>query len=101
MYAAVRQYELGAGSVNDLIRIIDDELADRMSGLPGFISYHVVATGQDEVVSLSLFRGEQDTLRSNELAADFASNRLQSFELNLTSALSGQVGVSRTGPSTP
>jgi hypothetical protein len=97
MYAAVRQYELGTGSVRELLRIIDDELADPMSKLPGFISYHVAATGEDEVVAISLFRGENDALRSNELAADFASRRLQSFELNLTSALSGEVGVSRPG----
>lgn len=95
MYAAVRQYELGSGSVNELLQIIDGELADRMSGLPGFISYHVAATGQDEVLSLSLFRDEQDALRSSELAAEFVSDRLRSFELNLTSALSGEVGVSR------
>jgi hypothetical protein len=77
------------------MRIIDDELADRMSELPGFLGYHVVATGPDEVVSVTLCRREHDAVRSNELAAHFASTRLQSFELNLTSALSGEVGVTR------
>jgi heme-degrading monooxygenase HmoA len=95
MYAAVRQYELGKGSVQELLQIIESELADRMSELPGFISYHVAATGGDEVVSLSLFRDKRDALRSNEVAAEFASQRLQPFELNLTAALSGEVAVSR------
>jgi hypothetical protein len=96
MYAAVRQYEMGAGSFRDLMQIIDSELAEVMSGLPGFVGYHVIASGDDEIVAVTLFREEQDAVRSNELASDFVRKRLQPFQLNLTSAMSGEVGVSRT-----
>ena len=96
MYAAVRQYEMGAGSVRDLMQIIDRELAEVMSGRPGFVAYHVIASGDDEIVAVTLFREEQDAVRSNEVASDFVRKRLQPFQLNLTAAMSGEVGVSRT-----
>ena len=98
MYAAIRQYEMGAGSVRDLMPIIDSELAEVMSGLPGFVAYHVIASGHDEIVAVTLFREEQDAIHSNEVASDFVSKRLQRFQLNLTSAMSGEVGVTRTVP---
>jgi len=96
MYAAIRQYEMGAGSVRDLMPIIDSELAEVMSGLPGFVAYHVIASGHDEIVAVTLFREEQEAVDSNGVASDFVSKRLQRFQLNLTSAMSGEVGVSRT-----
>jgi hypothetical protein len=98
MYAAIRQYEMGAGLVRDLMPIIDSELAEVMSGLPGFVGYHVIASGHDEIVAVTLFRDEQDAIHSNEVASDFVSTHLQRFQLNLTSAMSGEVGVSRTLP---
>ena len=98
MYAAIRQYEMGAGSVRDLMPIIDSELADVMSGRPGFVGYHVIASGENEIVSVTLFREEQEAVDSNAAASDFVGKRLQRFQLNLTSAMSGEVGVSRTVP---
>ena len=77
MYAAIRQYEMGAGSARDLMPIIDNELAEVMSGMAGFVSYHVIASGDDEIVAVTLFGEEQDAVRSNEVAADFVRERLQ------------------------
>lgn len=96
MYAAIRQYEMGAGSVRDLMQIIDRELAEVISGMAGFVGYHVFASGDDEIVAVTLFGEEQEAVRSNEVAADFVRERLQPFQLNLTCAMSGDVGVSRT-----
>lgn len=98
MYAAIRQYEMGAGSVSDFMRVVNEGLADTLSQLPGFIGYEVVASGSDEVVSVTTFEDEQSALRSNELAAQFVGEQLAQFELNLVSAMSGEVGVSRFEP---
>lgn len=96
MYAAIRRYEMGAGSVDDFIRIVDGAFADTLSQQPGFVAYHVIASGSDQVVSLTLFRDQESAVRSSDLAAEFVRERLQQFQLNLTSAMSGEVGVSRT-----
>jgi heme-degrading monooxygenase HmoA len=95
MYAAIRQYEMGAGSVADVMRIVNEEFADTLSRQPGFLGYEVVASGSDEIVALTVFQDEQSAVRSNDLAAQFVGERLAAFELNLVSAMSGEVGVSR------
>jgi heme-degrading monooxygenase HmoA len=99
MYAAIRQYEMGAGSVSDLLAIADDGLADKLSALPGFIRYEVIVSGNDEIVSVTTFEDEESAAHSNQVAAEFVRDHLQRFQINLTSALSGEVGVSRGAPS--
>jgi hypothetical protein len=96
MYAAVRQYEIGAGFVEDLMRTVGDGFADRLSSSPGFVSYHAIASGSDELVTISIFQDEASAIRSNELAAEFVREHLAAFQLNLTAHMSGEVGVART-----
>jgi len=98
MYAAIRQYELGAGSVTNFMRIVDQGIAETLASQPGFVSYHVLATGADEVVSVTMFDDEQGAIRSNEIAAEFVRDRLAPFQINLTAAFTGEVGVSRIQP---
>lgn len=93
MYAAVRQYEMGAGSVPAFMAAVDDGLAPELRSQPGFVSYQVIASGADEIVSVTIFEDEDGAVRSNEVAAAFVRDRLQAFELNLVSAMSGEVSV--------
>jgi hypothetical protein len=101
MFAAVRQYEMGAGFVSDFMRVLDAEFADILSRQPGFAGYYVIASGSDEFVSVSIFEDEDSAVRSNELAAQFVRDRLGEFELNITSEMSGEVGVTRVGSAAP
>ena len=98
MYAAIRQYEMGAGSLADFMGYVRDELGDTMAALPGFVSYCVIASGEDEIVSVTIFENEQGALRSSRTAADFVRDRLGPFQVNLTSTMSGEVGVWRSAP---
>lgn len=98
MYAVVRQYEVGAGSLADFMGYVEDELGDTMAALPGFLSYYVIASGEDEIVSATIFEDEQGALRSSRAAADFVRDRLGPFQVNLTSTMGGEVGVWRSAP---
>jgi hypothetical protein len=95
MYAAIRQYEMGAGFVSDFMRILDEGFADTLSRQPGFVGYHAIASGSDEIVTVTIFDDEESVVRSNELASQFVRERLGEFELNLASQMSGEVGVNR------
>jgi hypothetical protein len=97
MYAAVRQYEIGSGFVADLIRILNEGLASTLAQQPGFVAYHVIATGSDEIVSVTIFEAEDGAIRSNQLAAEFVRERLDEFQTNMTAEMSGEVGVHRLG----
>jgi hypothetical protein len=98
MFAAIRQYEIGAGSVRDVMNVVEKEFADTMAGQPGFVAYHVVASGSDEIVSVSIFQDESSAIRSNDLAAEFVRDHLGDFNANLTAGMSGEVMVTRPGP---
>jgi heme-degrading monooxygenase HmoA len=97
MFVAIRQYEMGAGSLEDLLQTTEEGLADALSALPGFVRYEVIASGSDEIVSVTTFEDEESVVRSNQVAAAFVRDHLQRFEINLTSAMSGEIGISRTG----
>jgi hypothetical protein len=97
MYAAIRQYEMGAGSVKDFMRVVDEAFADSVKNQPGFVAYHVIASGTDEIVAVTIFSDEDAAIRSNQMAAEFVRDRLAEFQPSLTSALSGEVMVSRPG----
>lgn len=102
MYAAIRKYELGAGSVDDFATKIDrGGLADALSSQPGFLGYHVVAsgvsmTGGEEIVAVTFFEDEETAAQSNVIAAEFVKEQLGEFALRLNSAMSGVIVVSRT-----
>jgi heme-degrading monooxygenase HmoA len=98
MYAAIRQYEIGVGSVRDIMDVVEKEFADAIAGQPGFVAYHVVASGRDEIVSVTIFRDEDSALRSNQVAAHFVRDHLGGFDINLTAGMSGEVMVTRGGP---
>jgi hypothetical protein len=95
MYAAIRQYEMGSGFVADLMPILDEGFANVLRGQSGFIGYYAIASGSDEIATVTLFDDEESAVRSNEIAAQFVRDRLGEFELELTSQMSGEVGVSR------
>jgi hypothetical protein len=97
MYAAVRQYEIGTGSVRDMMDIVEKEFADTLAAQPGFVAYHVIASGGDEVVSVTVFEDQASALRSNDIAAEFVRDHLGDFDVNLTAAMSGEVMVTRGG----
>src|SRR5215212_11002348 len=91
VYAAIRRYEMGAGSVDDFMAIVDAGFADTLSQHPGFVAYHAIAGGSDQIVSVTLFGDEESAVRSEHTAAEFVRDRLQQFQLNVTSAMRGEV----------
>jgi len=95
MFATIRQYELGAGSKDDFMRVVSHGLAERLRQEPGVLAYHVVGSRDDTIVSVTVFGDEEGSLQSHEIAADFLRDRLQQFQPNLVSAVAGEVGAAR------
>ena len=57
--------------------------------------YEVIVSGEDEIVSVTTFADEESAVRSNQVAAEFVRDHLAGFDLSLTSALNGEIGISR------
>jgi hypothetical protein len=95
MYASVRRYSMGAGSIDEVMHLADTELADRLTQELGFVDYQILDTGNGTIMSISIFDDEEQCLRSNEIAAEFVRDHLGPFQVTRTDVFGGEVMVSR------
>ena len=95
MYASIRRYRMGAGSMDDAMHLADTQLADRLAEEPGFVDYQVVATGDDTITSMTIFEDEEQCLASNDMAAEFVREHLGPFQIERLDVFGGEVMVSR------
>jgi hypothetical protein len=95
MFVSVRRYRMGAGSIDDLMHRVDVDFADALAQQPGFIAYQAVDCGDNEVMSITLFRDEAGAAESIELAAEWVKDNLGEFELERTEVIGGEAMVSR------
>jgi len=95
MYASVRHYTMGAGSLDALMHRVDEEFAPAISQEPGFVGYFALDTADATLETISIFHDNAFAEQSNELAADYVRENLGEFELTLTDVSGGEVLVSR------
>ena len=89
-FAAVRRYRLASGSVEELVKHAE-EFAWQLETLPEFYSYQVMDCGDGDIIAVSRFRQRTVAEQSDELAARFARNELQGFDLKRNEWLGGGV----------
>jgi len=95
MYASVRHYRMGAGSIYSLMHRVDAEFAPAISQEPGFVGYFALQTSDQTLEAISIFHDRASAEQSNELAADYVRENLDEFELTRTETNGGEVLVSR------
>jgi hypothetical protein len=98
MYASVRHYKMGAGSIDSLMHHVDEEFGPALTQEPGFVCYFALDTGDETVETVSIFHDKASADRSNELAAEYVRDNLSEFELTRTGVTAGEVLVSRVAP---
>jgi hypothetical protein len=95
MYASMRHYKMGAGSIDSLMHRVDEEFAPALVQEPGFVCYFALDTGEHTVQTISIFHDKNSAFRSNELSAEYVHDNLAEFELTRTDVVAGEVLVSR------
>ena len=95
MYASIRTYRVGKGSIDDLMHRVDRDLAESFAQEPGFVAYQVVQTGERTVASFTTFRTREQAEDSNDLAAEWVAEELAEFEVTRLGVVGGEVMVSR------
>jgi hypothetical protein len=95
MYANVRHYRVGAGSIDSLMHRVDEEFAPAISQEPGFVAYFALDAGDATVETVSIFHDKAAADASNELASSYVRENLGEFELTRTEVSGGEVFVSR------
>jgi hypothetical protein len=95
MFASIRRYRLGAGSMDELTRRVDDGFAEQISRQPGFVSYEFIDCGGAEIITVSVFREADEAEASRDLAQRWTEENLQDFEFARIESLRGEILVSR------
>lgn len=95
MYANIRHWRLEDGDMAEAMHRADEHFADRLAAEPGFVAYECVQCGDDELITLSIFRDRAGAERSAELAGDFVRAYLSDMEITRLAVYDGDVKVSR------
>ena len=95
MFASVRRYTVGAGSIDSLMRRVDEELAPAIDQEPSFVGYFALDTGDGTVETISIFHDKAAADASDELAAEYVREKLDEFHLTRTAVGGGEILVSR------
>jgi hypothetical protein len=94
-FASIRRYRLRSGSIEDLVHIVDETFADRISEMDGFEAYHVIDCGAGEIMSVSFFRDQATAEESDDRALQFVRDELGDFDIERTEIIGGEVAVTR------
>src|SRR5829696_7365337 len=94
MYAMIRRYRMGVGSIDDLMHKVDTQFADRVPEEVGAVLYMAIDTGDGTAMTVTLFEDEEAGRRS-EAAVVRVRESLAEFRVEEIDALAGEVMVSR------
>jgi hypothetical protein len=94
MYAIIRRYRMGAGSIDAMARRVDSEFADRVPEEVGAVLYTAIDTGDGTAMTVTLFEAEEAGRRS-EAAVVRVRESLAEFRVEEIGVFRGEVVVSR------
>ena len=86
-----------ANQVDEVARRVDENWVDQIRSMPGFISYHVVKAGSDQLVSLAAFATEENALQAAEASAEWVGAWLLDLDVEFLEMRQGPV-VAHAGP---
>jgi quinol monooxygenase YgiN len=96
MFASIRRYRLRAGSIDDLLHLVDTDFAETVQEMEGFLEYQVVECGNGEIVTITTFRDRRSAEASAEMAADWVRDTLAAqFDLDRLEGFVGEIAISR------
>ena len=93
MYASVRRYEMDPGSVDELMRRVEEGFVPIVSKAPGFIAYYALDAGDGVVDSINIFEDQAGAEESDRRAADWVKENVASLLPNPPEATAGDVRV--------
>ena len=69
MFMSIRRYRIGEGQRDEVVRMVDEGWTDHLRKEPGFLSYHLVATDENELISMTACLDEDTLSASSRKAA--------------------------------
>jgi quinol monooxygenase YgiN len=96
MFMSIRRYRVGPSQRDEVVRRVDEGWTDQLRSEPGFLSYHLVVSDPDELVSMTACLDEQTLARVVQKSAEWVGTRLMGMDVSLEDQRLGPV-VSHLG----
>ncbi len=97
MYASIRRYNMDPGSVDELMRRVNEGFVPIISQGAGFKAYYAIDAGDGVVASISVFETQAGAEESNRMAASWVKENLASLLPTPPEITAGEVGVHQAG----
>jgi hypothetical protein len=102
MYATIRRYTLKTGTKQDTIdqfkRRIEENFVPKLNEIRGLHHYGVLSTGNNELISISVFEDRQGAAESTRKAAEFVQKDPFKDQLSKPEVLEGELLILKEGP---
>jgi heme-degrading monooxygenase HmoA len=90
LFATIRRYE-GVGSIEVIALAAKEQFFPLFEKLPGFVSHTVVDTGDNTVMSLTIFQTQEQTEAGNAAVRDLVGQILSHVIPNPATIILGRV----------
>ena len=94
MFSAIRRYTVEQGTVEELIRRVQEGFVPIVRNMPGFMGYYLVNGGPDVLIAISVFDDADGALASNEQAADWVRKNVLGSAAGRPEVIVGDVVIS-------
>ena len=91
MHAAIRQYQVDPGSVDEIRRGLNEGLLPKIKEVYGFQAYYAIDAGGGRMASISVFEDRAGAEESTRMAADWIRQNMASLFPNPPEVLQGEV----------
>ncbi len=101
MHAAIRQYQVDPGSVDEIRREVNEGLLPIIKDVYGFQAYYAIDAGGGRMASVSVFDDRAGAEESTRMAADWIRQNMASLIPNPPQVLEGEVFANEAASAGP
>ena len=101
MYAAIRQYQVDTGSVDEIRREVNEGLLPIIKDVYGFQAYYAIDAGGGRMATVSVFDDQAGAEESTRMAADWIRQNMPSLIPNPPEVLEGEVFANEAASAGP
>jgi hypothetical protein len=101
MHAAIRQYQVDPGSVDEIRRGVNEGLLPIIKDVYGFQAYYAIDAGGGRLASISVFEDRAGAEESTRMAADWIRQNMASLIPNPPEVLEGEVFANEAASAGP
>jgi heme-degrading monooxygenase HmoA len=91
MYVVIRRYNIAPGSADTIVQKISESFVPLISGMPGFVGWHLINPGDGTIASISIFEDKAGAEASTKTATEWVRQNLASVIRTAPVIVTGEV----------